>query len=105
MFVWKELFHFCDETDRHGPILIAALGRTDIAAREEQVKGWDFVVVQRRGPVVANAARVFDVRIPTAAIANAGSGEEYASVFLQGIELINRIIPFIPIYCCPVKVI
>ena len=97
MFVWKALFHFCDETDRHGQTPLVDLARTDIAVREEQVKGFAVVVaVRRRGSVVAIDARVFDVRIPISAIARAGSGEEYASVILQGIELIDRIIPFIP---------
>ena len=96
MFAWKALFHFCDETDRHGQTPFVHLARTDIAVREEQVKGSD-VAVRRRGPVVAIAARAADVRIPIVAIARAGSGEEYASVILQGIELIDRIIPFIPI--------
>ena len=92
---WGLLFHFCDEADRHGHTPFVALARTYIAVSEEQVKG--IAAVRRRGSVVAIDARVFDVRIPISAIASAGSGEEYASVILQGIELIDRIIPFIPI--------
>ena len=98
MFVWKALFHFCDETDRHGQTPLVDLARTDIAVGEEQVKGFAVVVaVRRRGPVVAIAAHAADVLIPIGAIARAGSGEEYASVILQNSELLDCIIPVIPI--------
>lgn len=39
MFVWKALFHLCDETDRLGPKPSVVVVRKDIDVVEVQVKG------------------------------------------------------------------
>lgn len=68
MFVWKALFHFCDKPDRLGPKPCVVVVRKDIDVVEVQVKG-DVVAARRRGPIVAGAACVADVRSAIVAIA------------------------------------
>ena len=97
---WGLLFHFCDETDRLGPTpCVVAANRVDIEAAEDQ--GVSFVdVARRRRPVravVADKAHVLRNQAARIAIARAGSGKKDASVILQNSELLDCIIPVIPI--------
>ena len=65
-----------------GPIPAAVAVRKNIAAVEVQVKGV-VAAVRRRGPVGAVEADIVHERIPTAAIAIAGSGKAHGTGFFH----------------------